>query len=87
MQLHNILFLALFSVVFATSNRKECTVPAGGTNATDDAPAIREAFHNCGSNGRVIFKHDTYYINSPLNITGLKNVNVDIHGTLEVGLF
>lgn len=72
----------------ATSNdvskRRTCTIDASGSNATDDAPAIRTAFKECGRNGRVIFGPHTYYINSVLNITGLSDVDVDITGELLV---
>ena len=66
--------------------RKTCTVKASGTNATDDAPAILEAFHKCGRGGRVVFKPTTYYVNSVLNITWLEDVDIDIQGTLLVSL-
>lgn len=86
MQFQTTILFALVLAVDATSRRKECSIPASGTNAIDDAPAIRKAFQKCRHNGRVIFEDETYYVNSPLNITGLKNVDVDIHGTLEVSL-
>lgn len=64
-----------------------CVVPASGTNATDDAPAILEAFNECGQGGTVTFSSDTtYYVNSVMNVSGLQDVVVDIQGTLLVGL-
>ncbi|KAJ9131237.1 Exo-rhamnogalacturonase b [Pleurostoma richardsiae] len=61
---------------------RTCTVEASGSNATDDAPAILKAFHECGRGGRVVFKPTTYYINSVLNISWLEDVDIDIQGTL-----
>ena len=64
--------------------RRTCTVKAGGTEATDDAPAVIEAFKNCGEDGRVVFQNTTYYINSVMNTSGLRNCEVDLYGTLLV---
>lgn len=66
------------------AQRKICTVQASGINATDDAPAIRAAFQKCGRHGRVVFDAKTYYVNSVLNITGLEDVDIDVHGQLLV---
>lgn len=63
---------------------KTCTVKSGGSNLTDDAPAVLEAFRECGQDGRVVFSNTTYYINSVMNTTGLNNCEVEIHGTLVV---
>lgn len=68
----------------ASPERKTCTVQASGTNTTDDAPAIRAAFQKCGRHGKVVFDKRTYYVNSVLNITGLENVDIDVHGQLLV---
>ncbi|KAK7046551.1 galacturan 1,4-alpha-galacturonidase B [Favolaschia claudopus] len=62
--------------------RKTCVIKASGTNATDDGPAIREAFENCGQHGRVVFEATTYYVNSILDIRGLEDVDIDIYGKL-----
>ena len=76
---------AIESVWPHTSNLgNTCTVPAGGSESIDDAPAILEAFNKCGKNGNVVFSNTTYYVNSVMNTTGLKNCKVDIHGTLLV---
>ena len=63
---------------------KTCTVPASGTNATDDAPAIVQAFQECGHGGKIVFSNTTYYVNSFMNTTGLDNCEIDIQGTLLV---
>ncbi|KAE8375862.1 pectin lyase fold/virulence factor [Aspergillus bertholletiae] len=62
--------------------RETCVVPAGGSNTTDDAPAIVHAFKKCGHGGKVIFKPTTYHINSVMNITWLEDVDIDLGGTL-----
>ncbi|KAF4308536.1 Glycoside hydrolase family 28 [Botryosphaeria dothidea] len=64
----------------------ECVVQPG-PNGTDSAPAIIQAFRNCGRNegdarGRVVFLNETYTVKSVMNTTGLRNVDVDLQGTL-----
>ena len=34
---------------------KECVVVSGGSNTTDDSPAISKAFEDCKNGGKVIF--------------------------------
>ncbi|KAL7914357.1 glycoside hydrolase family 28 protein [Trichoderma velutinum] len=60
-----------------------CVIPAL-KDGHDDAPAIREAFSKCGNNGKVVFQKDTTYsIQTALQLHNLKNVQVDMFGTLE----
>lgn len=66
---------------------KTCVVKAGGVNTTDDAPAIRQAFEECGQGGTVAFGNTTYYVNTVMNITGLKDCEIDLKGTLLVMSF
>ncbi|KAL1633059.1 hypothetical protein SLS56_003130 [Neofusicoccum ribis] len=66
----------------AALDRKECVVQPGGSNATDDAVAIRQAFHECGHGGKVVFLNETYYVNSIMNTTGLEDCDIELHGTL-----
>lgn len=68
------------------NDRKECTVQPGGSNATDDAVAIRAAFDECGHGGKVVFLNETYYVNSVLNTSELEDVDIELHGTLLVNL-
>lgn len=63
---------------------KTCTVKSGGSNVTDDAPAIVEAFRECGQDATVVFEPTTYHVHSVMNITWLQNVRIDLHGTLSV---
>lgn len=65
---------------------KVCVVQPG-TKGTDSAPAIIQAFSDCGHNsgtsrGRVIFTNETYTVKSVMNTTGLSNVDIELHGTL-----
>ncbi len=70
-----------------TQGRKTCTVKASGTNQTDDVPAIRAAFKQCGRHGKIVFQPTTYYVNSILNITDLEDVDIDVQGELLVSAF
>lgn len=72
------------TVEAAQPHHKVCQVEASGTNATDDTPAILEAFEQCGKHGKIVFEDTTYYVNSIMNVTGLEDVDIDIHGTLLV---
>lgn len=63
---------------------KTCIVRAGGSDSIDDAPAILDAFQTCGQDGKVMFSNTTYHINSVMNTTGLKNCEINLHGTLLV---
>lgn len=64
-----------------------CVVAASGTNATDDAPAIVDAFEKCGHGGTVVFTaNTTYHVNSVMNLTWLQDVDIDIQGTLLVSI-
>lgn len=64
-----------------------CTVEASGSSLIDDAPAIVAAFAECNLHkGKVILTNTTYYINTVMEITGLKSVDLDILGTMVVSL-
>lgn len=78
---------AAASPVVAGECRKSCTVKSGGSNATDDAPAIIQAFRECGRNANVVFESTTYYVNSVMNISWLDDVEIDLQGTLLVASF
>ncbi|KAF9697730.1 hypothetical protein EKO04_004440 [Ascochyta lentis] len=82
MKLTQILSVAILAHANLTHSRKTCNVKASGTNQTDDAPAIRAAFQECGRHGKIVFEPTTYYINSVLNITGLEDVDIDVQGQL-----
>ncbi|KAI1308024.1 galacturan 1,4-alpha-galacturonidase B [Xylaria venustula] len=82
MFLRTFITLALLHKTASAVARKTCFVDAGGSNVTDDAPAIITAFKDCGHQGRVVFQPTTYYINSVMNITWLDDVEVDWQGKL-----
>lgn len=61
---------------------KNCTVKAGGDPEGDDAPAILKAFEDCKEDGHIIFQNTTYYIGTIMNTTGLKDVTIELKGTM-----
>ena len=84
-------FLAVF-LLFSTfvnsdscpvEKRKVCTVQPS-QDGSDDAPAVLQAFKDCAKFSRVKFLNETYHIKSIMNITGLKDVEIDLKGTLLV---
>ncbi|KAH8810842.1 glycoside hydrolase family 28 protein [Xylogone sp. PMI_703] len=54
-------------------------------HSQDDAPEILEAFKRCGHGGNIVFLNQTYNVNSVMNTTGLKDCEIDLHGTLLWG--
>lgn len=61
---------------------KTCSVPAGGNPVGDDASAILKAFSDCKEDGHIIFENTTYYIGTIMNTTGLRDVDIEVRGTL-----
>ncbi|KAL0948166.1 hypothetical protein HGRIS_010778 [Hohenbuehelia grisea] len=61
-----------------------CTVYAS-VDASDDAPAILDAFGQCQEDSTIILADPLYHIESVMNTTGLRNVVVDLRGTLLWG--
>lgn len=61
---------------------KICTVIGGGDPQGDDTPSILEAFAACREDGHIIFENMTYYVGTVMNTTGLKNVDIEVKGTL-----
>ncbi|KAF8063563.1 polygalacturonase [Lyophyllum atratum] len=62
-----------------------CTVHPSSDGISDDAPAIRRAFELCGKNGSILFDQATFHVESVLQTTGLRNVFIDLPGTLLWG--
>jgi hypothetical protein len=59
-----------------------CTVAKSGS---DDTAAITKAFSDCKNGGTVVFSKDTTYnLNSILILSGLKNVNIELAGTIKL---
>lgn len=80
-----ILFALLLLAVQASCKQWTCTVAPSNSSLVDDAPAIVAAFAECNlRQGKVILTNTTYYINSVMNMTGLKSVDLDIFGTMVV---
>lgn len=79
-------FLFVFSALVSASWALTCTVTPSLNSSIDDAPAIVAAFKACGQGGTVAFQNHTYFVHSVMNTTGLKNVNIDLKGTLLVSL-
>lgn len=82
-----VLFIATFALsqVVETVHEKVCVVEPCVDG--DSAPAILEAFEQCGHNvapdfGKIVFLNETYNIKSVMNTTGLSNVDIDLQGTL-----
>lgn len=61
---------------------KTCTVEASGVPRRDDAPAIRQAFNECSRDAHIVFENTTYYVHTVLNTTGLRDVDIEVRGTL-----
>lgn len=79
-----LVFLVTLSLFILRACALQCVVPASGTNTTDDAPAIVQAFEKCGEGGTITFSPDTtYYVNSVMNVTA-QDAIIDIQGTLVV---
>lgn len=84
-KMHLFLFAPLLLAIQVSCNQWTCTVTPSNSSSVDDAPAIIAAFAECNLHkGKVILTNTTYYINSVMNITGLKSVDVDIFGTMVV---
>jgi len=62
---------------------KTCIVQAANDPTVDDAPAIQKAFSDCKENARIVFEDTTYNIFTVMNTTGLRNVDVEVQGTLK----
>lgn len=86
-----LLFLLIFQTITVqagsvTKRNSTCSIGAG-VNGEDDAPAILEAFELCKEDSTIFFEDATYHIESVMNTTGLRNVVVDLSGTLLVSPF
>ncbi|KAK5082513.1 hypothetical protein LTR70_008206 [Exophiala xenobiotica] len=61
---------------------KTCSIPALNNPQGDDSPAILAAFNECKRDGHIIFENTTYYIGIVMKTTGLKDVDIEVKGTL-----
>lgn len=60
---------------------RRCVVPAKN-DGTDDSPAILAAFRDCKRDSEILFQNTTYNIAQVMNVTGLENVKIELHGTM-----
>jgi hypothetical protein len=61
---------------------RNCVIHAAG-DGSDDSPAIRQAFFECGKNGHITFQEGVVYnVQTTLELTNLSNVQVDLLGTI-----
>ena len=78
--------VALQAICAHARVRKEgrvCTVIPEGH---DDSPSIISAFAQCKKDASVVFLNETYHVERVMSTHGLRNVTVDIKGTLLVCL-
>lgn len=73
-----------FHAQSSPTRNRTCVAESHNDLKTDDAQNILQAIQACNNGGHVLFaeKH-TYTIASPLNLTGLSAVDLDIQGTLS----
>ncbi|KAF3923214.1 Exopolygalacturonase [Dactylellina cionopaga] len=62
--------------------KRTCFVDALG-GGKDDAPQILAALHECNGNGTVALLSPLYTIATPLDLTFLNGIDIDIQGTLK----
>lgn len=71
----------------STQTGVTCTVKPAASGK-DSSANIQKAFESCGQakaglRNRIVFQNTTYTIASVLETTGLKNVDIELHGTLS----
>lgn len=70
------------STLCSTNYNTTCIIPAAG-DGSDDAPAIREAFRDCGKGGHIVFQENvTYNVDTVLQLHNLSHIQVDLLGTI-----
>jgi galacturan 1,4-alpha-galacturonidase len=70
-------------IPFSPSRTKTCYVDSNG-DGSDDSQNILKAIHKCNAGGHVVFSADsTYIIGTALDLTFLKNIDLDIQGTIQ----
>lgn len=75
------LMVAASSVLaYPSSHQRTCMIPPAHGDASDN---IINTFKKCNKNSRVVFnKNHDYYVEKPMNITGLDNVHISIQGNV-----
>jgi galacturan 1,4-alpha-galacturonidase len=63
---------------------KTCTVKTYDNDGKDDSKYILKAIKECNNGGHVVFERGkTYTIGTALNLTFLKNIDLDVQGTIK----
>ncbi|CAO0794790.1 unnamed protein product [Mucor circinelloides] len=76
---------SLTLLTLAASFAQAATTCTVAKDASDDATTITAAFNACKNGGTVVFtKGQTYNLKSLVSVTGLKNVNVQFYGTVNL---
>ncbi|GAN05773.1 exopolygalacturonase precursor [Mucor ambiguus] len=76
---------SLALLTLAASFAQAATTCTVAKDAKDDATTITAAFNACKNGGTVVFtKGQTYNLKSLVSISGLKNVNVQFYGTVNL---
>ncbi|KAH7391063.1 pectin lyase fold/virulence factor [Phaeosphaeria sp. MPI-PUGE-AT-0046c] len=69
------------------SRRGICTVPTNNDPLIDDAPSIRAALQACGDSGTTILAAEhAYYIHSPIDLSPCRRCQIQIDGSLNLGI-
>lgn len=89
MHLHHLLsvlvLITISAIAAANSGYQKTCVIQAAHDGTDDSPAIRKAFHECGREGHIIFQENsTYNVQSTLELRDLDHVQIDMLGTILV---
>lgn len=79
----SIVLASLANAGYVVQRGAVCHVHASN-DSFDDAPAILSAFDRCGQGGTVALNDELYHIESVMNTTGLRDVSVDLNGTMLV---
>ncbi|KAI1342002.1 glycoside hydrolase family 28 protein [Xylariaceae sp. FL0016] len=75
---------AALTVSGTTCTVTPLTSGAGGTGKDpDDTPQILAALKQCGTDGTVVLGEGVFHIGQVMETTGLRNVSIEIHGTLK----
>lgn len=73
-----------FHAQSSPARNKTCVAESFNDPNIDDAKNILRAIHDCNGGGHVIFaERQTYTVASPMNLTDLTAIDLDIQGTLS----
>ncbi|OJJ47727.1 hypothetical protein ASPZODRAFT_63155 [Penicilliopsis zonata CBS 506.65] len=70
--------------ILRQQSQSSCTPSAGGSESTDDTPAIAAAIASCGDGGTIVIPEGTtYYLNSYLSFAGCADCIFQLEGLLQ----